>query len=67
MISISLNGQSIDLPQDLTVAAALEQLNFTDTKVAVAINGDFVPRSTYDERKLQDKDLVDIVRPVGGG
>lgn len=67
MISISLNGQSIDLPRDLTVAAALEQLNFTDTKVAVAINGDFVPRSTYDERKLQDKDLVDIVRPVGGG
>lgn len=67
MISISLNGQPIDLPRDLTVAAALEQLNFTDTKVAVAINGDFVPRSTYDERKLQDKDLVDIVRPVGGG
>ena len=35
--------------------------------IAVAINGVFVPRSTYTNRQLHNGDLIDVVKPVGGG
>ena len=36
-------------------------------RVAVAINGDVVPRSSFDERKIQDGDRVEVIHAVGGG
>lgn len=67
MISISLNNESKQLAADSSLSQALELWDLANSKIAVAINGEFVPRSTYGERKLQAGDLVDIVKPVGGG
>ncbi len=36
-------------------------------RVAVAINGDVVPRSSFDERKIQTGDRVEVIHAVGGG
>ena len=67
MISISLNNQNKQLAADTRLSQALEQWDLANSKIAVAINGEFVPRSSYGERILQAGDLVDIVKPVGGG
>jgi thiamine biosynthesis protein ThiS len=35
--------------------------------VAVAINGDVIPRDRYDMAKIHEGDAVEVVRMVGGG
>ena len=67
MINISLNNEPKQLAENIALSDALVQLGFGETKVAVAINGEFVPRSTYKDRLLQANDQIDIVKPVGGG
>lgn len=67
MINISLNNQPQSLDKNLSLREALELWGYGNSKIAVAINGEFVPRSTYDERLLNAGDQIDIVKPVGGG
>lgn len=67
MIQVSLNNENKSLPAQTRLSVALEQWGYSDLKIAVAINGEFVPRSTYTERELYANDLIDIVKPVGGG
>ena len=67
MINISLNNEPEQITEQTLLSDALVQWGFGETKIAVAINGEFVPRSTYNERVLQANDQIDIVKPVGGG
>lgn len=67
MINISLNNEPKQIESDTLLSNALVQWGFGEMKIAVAINGEFVPRSTYSERQLQAGDQIDIVKPVGGG
>ncbi len=64
---ISLNNQITEIAEKILLSEALLEWGFSDTKIAVAINGEFVPRSTYDSRKILASDQIDIVKPVGGG
>ena len=52
---------------DTTVADMLLLCGFADKKVAVAINSEFVPRSTYAQHKVQAGDAIDVLAPVQGG
>ncbi len=66
-IKLSVNNEPCEVAASTLLSAALVQWGYGDNKIAVAINGEFVPRSTYSERLLQQGDLIDIVKPVGGG
>jgi len=66
-IRLTLNGKPRDLPSELTIAALLETLGIDRRMVAVAHNGDVVPRDRYDGVSLGDGDSVEVVRMVGGG
>lgn len=67
MITVSLNNEPQKIAASILLSDALVQWGFGEIKIAVAINSEFVPRSTYTERQLQDGDQIDIVTPVGGG
>lgn len=67
MINISLNNEPKQITANILLSDALVQWGFGEIKIAVAINGEFVPRSTYGERQLDAGDQIDIVKPVGGG
>lgn len=67
MITISLNNEPTQIAEQTLLSDALVKWGFGEIKIAVAINGEFAPRSTYAERQLQAGDLIDIVKPVGGG
>jgi sulfur carrier protein len=67
MINISLNNEPHQLSAATLLSDAIVQWGFGETKIAVAINGEFVPRSTYSSRELREGDQIDIVKPVGGG
>lgn len=66
MLEISLNGNAERLPQAMSLSQAIERWQ-PDKPFAVAVNGEFVPRSLYSETALEAGDSVDIVSPVAGG
>lgn len=66
-IELSVNNEKKSLVDKMLLSDALQQWGYGDSKIAVAINGEFVPRSTYTERELLNGDQIDIVKPVGGG
>ena len=66
-MKITLNGQPLELTAPLTITETLEQQGYGDKLVAVAVNGEFVPRSAYGESTIQDGDDIEIVAPMQGG
>ena len=64
---ISLNGESRQLPEPLTVAALVESLGYAGKRIAVERNGEIVPRGRHAEAMLADGDRLEIVVAVGGG
>jgi sulfur carrier protein len=67
MIEISLNGQLREVNEQISLLQTLEQLGYRCEKIAVAINSEFVPRTSYDTTFLHGDDVVDVVLPVQGG
>lgn len=63
---VKVNGEIIDA-SGKSIAALLEDMNFSDGRVAVELNEMIVPRNTYHEKIIKDGDSVEIVRFVGGG
>ncbi|MFT6101942.1 MAG: sulfur carrier protein [Candidatus Endobugula sp.] len=64
---ISLNDEKIEFEESLSVIFLLERQGFQGDKIALAINGSFVPRSQYAETNINDGDEVDVIQAVGGG
>ena len=67
MKTITLNGETRQLPDDHHVVALLEELGLTGKRVALERNGDIVPRSQFTNQMLHDGDKLEIVVAVGGG
>lgn len=67
-MNVIVNGEhhTFDFIEAETVGAALDKLDF-DPPFAVAINGEFVSRSSYPSFLLCEGDCVDVVSPVFGG
>lgn len=67
MLTVCLNNQPQTLNGPQPLSDFLAQQTELEQPFAVAINGEFVPRSQYAEVTLQDGDALDVVSPVGGG
>jgi len=67
-ITITLNGQATQYESiNPSVTALLEQQGFAGKKIAVAINGQFIPKSSYDDHIINNNDDIEIVAPMQGG
>jgi thiamine biosynthesis protein ThiS len=66
-MQVTINGESRELPGELTVARLLVTLELTGRRVAVEINRELVTRSLHETRKINPGDVIEIVSLVGGG
>ena len=66
-IDITINGEQKSLAADMTAEALLNLLALTEQRIAIEINGEIVPRSTFGEHRIVAGDRIEIVRAVGGG
>lgn len=70
---LTVNGKPRDVAASEPSSSALplpELLRSFDVNpklVAIAINGDVIPKDVYGETSVRDGDTVEIVRMVGGG
>jgi sulfur carrier protein len=66
-MTITVNGERREVPEDLTVAALLEHLGMSANRVAIERNLDILPRARWQETRVQANDSFEIVQFVGGG
>ena len=64
---ITVNGQSMEVADGVSVDALLRHLNVRREFTAVAVNREITPKSAYATTALSAGDRVEIVRPMGGG
>jgi sulfur carrier protein len=67
MMRATVNGDSLELPEGLSVADLLRHLGVRAERVAVERNGSVVKRARHPEEKIGEGDVVEIVTFVGGG
>ncbi len=65
-MKFTVNGDSRDLPEGMTIQSLLNELKLTPDKVAVELNRRLVRAEKYDT-PLKDGDAVEVVTFVGGG
>jgi sulfur carrier protein len=66
-VHATVNGERVELPEDLTVEGLLQHLGVRGERVAVERNGAVVKRARHAEEKLAPGDVLEVVSFVGGG
>jgi len=66
-VTITINGERREVPDELTVAALLQHIGMPAERVAIERNLDILPRARWLETKVQPNDSFEIVHFVGGG
>jgi len=66
-LSLTVNGEARKFAGPLTVAGLAQALGLDTRKVAVELNREIVPRSTYAQVPLRGGDILEIVHFIGGG
>ena len=66
-MEIRLNGEMCAVRDELSVGDLLETLGVGAKRVAVELNRDIVPRTSYPTTRLRPGDVVEVVQFVGGG
>jgi thiazole synthase len=80
MVTVRVNGEAVEIEGSATVAALAAKLGADARRtgvegdsgkarvgVAIAVNGDVVPRREWENRRLAEGDDVRLVKPVAGG
>lgn len=67
MTRLSLNGETVELGQPATVEVVVDGLGRGRSGMAVAVNGEVVPRSRWPATELADGDQVEVLTAVQGG
>ena len=67
MINLTVNGKPRSLEESVDLATYLASFGVNLQYVAVGYNGEVIKKELYPEVNLRDGDVLEIVRPVGGG
>jgi sulfur carrier protein len=67
VIAITVNGKRREVDGEMPLPALLRAFEVDPKLVAVAVNGDVVPKGEYDGVVVRAGDALEIVRMVGGG
>ena len=66
-MQIFVNGHAYRIEHPVNLNNLLQQLGYCGETFAIALNGDFVPRTSYLHTEINDGDTLDVVAPVVGG
>ena len=70
-MQVTVNGSATEVPEEATVTALVAELVAGRAsghgRVAVARNGDVVPRSAWETTRLAAGDALEVLAPTAGG
>ncbi|MDX1823469.1 MAG: sulfur carrier protein ThiS [Thiohalomonadales bacterium] len=66
-MEIIINGEQRQVPDSYTAAQLVDAMGLADQRVAMEVNLEIVPRSTYKNHTFREGDRIEVVHAVGGG
>ena len=66
-MEITVNGETRQAPETFTAAQLVAEMGLEGKRIAMEVNQEIVPRSTYETHQLQAGDRIEIVMAIGGG
>jgi sulfur carrier protein len=66
-MQIIINGTQRDIPDRFSAAELITSMGLAGKRIALEVNEEIVPRSTYLDYFLSANDRVEIVNAIGGG
>jgi sulfur carrier protein len=66
-LHVTVNGTALELADGATVAVLVAEHGAGHDRVAVARNGDVVPRSRWTATALAPGDRLEVLAPTAGG
>lgn len=66
-LHIHLNGRETEMDDVHTLSDLVVHLGYEGKRIAIEQNGDIVPKSLYENTRLNAGDRIEIVVAVGGG
>ena len=66
-MQIFINGDPRDVPDETRMSDLIQLLDLGGKRVAVEVNEELVPRSTFEAHNLLPDDRIEIIHAVGGG
>ncbi len=68
-MKVIVNGETKDLDMGTTLRDVLALVGRTgaDRGVAIAVNGEVVPRDEWDARDVSAEDHIEVLSAIGGG
>lgn len=64
---MTINGEKRELPCRLALSELLVREGFQTERIAVELNGEIIPKSSYDATFVNEGDKLEVVNFVGGG
>jgi sulfur carrier protein len=66
-MTLTVNGDAATIPDGWTVGELVRDRSAEQRRVAVARNGEVVPKGEWETTVLVEHDLIEILAPVAGG
>lgn len=64
---LQVNGSSLEIDNQSNATDLIEKLELQDQRIALEVNETIVPRSKYADFDLNEGDICEIIKAVGGG
>ena len=64
---LQINGEQQKFEGTLTASELILQLGLQGQRIAMEVNQEILPRSQFDQFRLQENDRIEIIHAVGGG
>jgi sulfur carrier protein len=66
-VTVHVNGAARDIPAGSALADLVALVTSAQSGIAVAVNGEVVPRGSWPDTRLADGDRVEVVTAMQGG
>lgn len=66
-MKITINGETKEYPEQLTVQLLLQRLKLQSDRVVVEINRTILAPAAHHDTELKNGDIIELVQFVGGG
>ena len=66
-MNITLNGKEKDIAENTSVGNLVNELKLKDTPIVAEISGKIIKPENYDSTILEEGNIVELIRFVGGG
>ena len=66
-MQLTINGESRELNEDISIAQLLELSDLAAKRIAVEVNEQIIPKGRHAQTLLHDGDKIEIIHAIGGG